>query len=75
MEKYLNSGFDLYEDVRVKLLECLIALHLAPKDRLRALSIAWKCFCTRTTKTRTIPRLQLYSLSLRMEDNLRIKDF
>ncbi len=44
IEKYLESGFDLYEEVRVRILECLIVLDLPKRDRARALSLAWKCF-------------------------------
>ncbi len=44
IEKYFQSGFDLYEEVRVRALESLIALRLPKKDRTRALSIAWMCF-------------------------------
>ena len=44
IEKYLGSGFDLYEEVRVRIFECLITLNLPRKDRVRVLSLAWRCF-------------------------------
>ncbi len=48
IEQYFRSGFDLYEEVRVRALESLIALRLPPKDRTRALSLAWRCFLNKT---------------------------
>lgn len=42
--KYLESGFDLYEEVRVQLLEALTCLDLTTKERTKVLGLAWKCF-------------------------------
>ena len=56
VEKYLRSGFDLYEEVRVRILESLIALHLPRKDRIRALSLAWKCFLNKAYKDQDYSR-------------------
>lgn len=47
IERYVQSGFDLYEEVRVRLLEALINLDLPNKDRTKSLNIAWKYFLGR----------------------------
>jgi hypothetical protein len=48
IEKYVGSGFDLYEEVRVRMLECIANLDLPRKQRARALSLAWRCYLHRS---------------------------
>lgn len=42
VRQYLESGYALYEEVRVRALECLTVLALPPKDRSTALTLARK---------------------------------
>lgn len=44
IERYFGSGYDLYEEVRVRALECLTILEIPIKQRGRALDIGWKAY-------------------------------
>jgi hypothetical protein len=56
IETYVLSGYDLYEEVRVRLLECLTRLAIFREDRPRALKIAWKVLESKTGREQDYAR-------------------